>query len=72
MEKDDNFHTDVIEETDLVLKAIKKCKIHSNILRMKSFFIDPKVFSFKYFNVEDEKRKVNNINSRKGTPKIRI
>ena len=32
MEKDDNFHTDVIEETDLVLKAIKKCKIHSNIL----------------------------------------
>ena len=39
---------------------------------MKSFFIDPKVFSFKYFNVEDEKRKVNNINSRKGTPKIRI
>ena len=57
MEKDDNFHTDVIEETDLVLKAIKKCKIHSNILRMKSFFIDPKVFSFNILMLRTRKGK---------------
>ena len=29
----------------------------------------PKVFSFKYFNVEDVKREINNINGKKATPK---
>ena len=38
-------------------------------MRIKSFFKHPKVFSFKYFNVEDVKREINNINSKKATPK---
>ena len=36
IEKDDNLLTDVIEETDPVLKAIKKYKNHPSILRIKS------------------------------------
>ena len=35
---------------------------------IKSSFKDPKVFPFKYFNVEDLKREINNINSKKATP----
>ena len=53
IEKDDNLLTDVIEETELVLKAIKKYKNHPSIWRIKSSFEHPKVFSFKYFNVEE-------------------
>ena len=35
----------------------------------KSSFKYSKVFSFKYFNVEDVKREISNINSKKATPK---
>ena len=69
IENDDNLLTDDIEETDPVLKAIKKYKNHPSILRIKSSFKHPKVFSFKYFNVEDVKRETNNLNSKKATPK---
>ena len=49
IEKDDNLLTDVIEETDPVLKAMKKYKNRPSILQIKSSFKHPKVFSFKYF-----------------------
>ena len=68
IEKDDNLLTDVIEETELVLKAIKKYKNHPSICRMKSSFEHPKVFSFKYLNVDDVKRETNNLNGKKVTP----
>ena len=58
-----------MEETDPVLKAIKKYKNHPSILQIKSSFKYPKVFSFKYFNVEDVKREIINISSKKATPK---
>ena len=38
IEKDDNLLTDVIEETDPVLKTIKKYKNHLSILQIKKFF----------------------------------
>ena len=69
IENDDNLLTDNIEETDPVLKAIKKYKNHPSILRIKSSFKHPKVFSFKYFHVEDVKREINNLNIKKATPK---
>ena len=69
IEKDDNLLTDVIEKTDPVLKAIKKYKNQPNILRIRSSFEHPKVFPFKYFNVEDVKREINDLNSKKVTPK---
>ena len=69
IEKDDNLLTDVIEETNPVIKAIKKYKNHPSILQIKSSFKHPKVFSFKYFNVEEVKREINNLNSKKATPK---
>ena len=72
IEKDDNLLTDVIEETNPVLKAIKKYKNDPSNLRIKSSFKHPKVFSFKYFNAEDVKRKINNLNSKKATPKGNI
>ena len=68
IENDNNLLTDDIEETDPVLKAIKKYKTHPSILRTKSFFKHPKVSSFKYFNVGDVKREINNLNSKKATP----
>ena len=69
IEKDYNLVTDVIEETDPVLNTIKKYKNHPSILRIKSCFKHPKVFSFKYFNVEDVRREINNFNSKKSTSK---
>ena len=69
IENDDDLLTDDMEETDPVLKAIKKYKNHQSILRIKSSLKHPKVFSFKYFNVEDVKRETNNLNSKKATPK---
>ena len=57
IEKDDKLLTDVLEETNPVLKAIKKYKNHPSILRIKSSFKHPKVFLFKYFNVETSKGK---------------
>ena len=68
IEKNDNLPTDVTEETDPVLKAIKKYKNDPSILQVKSYFKYLKVFSFKYFNVKDVKREINNINSKKETP----
>ena len=38
-------------------------------MRIKCSFKYPKVFSFKYFDIEDAKREINNINSKKETPK---
>ena len=67
IEKDDNFLTDVIEETDQVLKAIKIYK--NRILQIKSSFKHPKALPFYYFNVEDVKRETNNLNSKKATSK---
>ena len=67
IEKDDNLLTDVIEETNPVLKAIKKYKNHPSILQIKSSFKHLKVFLFKY--VEDVKKEINNLNSKKVTPK---
>ena len=69
IQKDGNLLTGIIEETDPVLKAIKKYKNHPSILGIKSSFKHPKVFSFKYFNVEEVKREINNLNSKKATPK---
>ena len=69
IENDDNLLIDVTEETDPVLKAIKKYKNHPSIWRIKSSFKDLKVFSFNYFNVEDVKSENNNKNSKKATPK---
>ena len=67
-EKDDTLLTDVIEETEPVLKTIKKYKNHPSILRRKRSFKYLKVFSFKHFNVEDVKRETDNISSKKATP----
>ena len=69
IENDDNLLTDDIEETQPVLKAIKKYKNHPSILRIKGSFKHPNVFSLKYFNVMDIKREINNLNSKKVTPK---
>ena len=38
-------------------------------MRTKSSFKDPKRFSFEYFNAEDVKSEINNINNKKATPK---
>ena len=72
IEKDDNLLTDVIEETDPLLKAIKKYKNHPSILGIKSSFKHPKVFSFKYFNVAGVKKKISKLNSKKATPTYQL
>ena len=68
IEKDDDLRIDTIEETNPKLKGIKTYKIYPSILRIKGYFKDPKIFSFKYFNVECVKREINNINSKNATP----
>ena len=69
VEKNYNLLTGVIEETDPVLKAIKKYKTCPSIFRIKSYFKHPKAFLFKYFNVVAAKREINNLNSKKATLK---
>ena len=69
IEKNDNFLTGVIEETDPVLQAIKKYKTCPSIFQIKSSFKHPKAFLFRYFNVEVAKREINNLNSKKATLK---
>ena len=61
IEKDDDLLTDVTKGN---LKRQKSSKYFAN----KKVFKYPKVFSFKYFN-EDVKREINNVNSKKATPK---
>ena len=68
-EIDDNVLTKAIEENKPVLKAIKKFKNHPSTLGIKGSFKYSKVFSSKFFNIEKVKRKINNINSKKTTPK---
>ena len=41
-------------------------------MRIESSFKHLKLISFKYFNVEDVKREINNLNSKKATPKLDI
>ena len=50
-----------------VNKFPKNHKDHPSILQIKSFLKYPNVFSFKYSNVEDIKREINNLNSKKVT-----
>ena len=69
IEKNSNLLTGVIEETDPVLKAIKKYKTCRSIFRIKSSFKHAKGFLFKYFNVEVAKSEINNLNSKKATLK---
>ena len=38
-------------------------------MRIKSYFKHQNVFSFKYFNAENVEREINNLNSKKATPK---
>ena len=63
IEKDDTLLCKVIEETYLVLRGIENYTNHPSTLRIKNSFKDPNVFSFKYFNVEDVEKEINNINS---------
>ena len=60
---------DAKEETDPLLRVIKKYKTHLSILQVKNSFKDEKVLSFKYFNAEDVKSDIDNIDSKKATPK---
>lgn len=60
---------DAKEETDPLLRVIKKYKTHLSILQVKNSFKDAKVLSFKDFNVEDVKRDIDNIDNKKATPK---
>ena len=49
IEKDDNLLTDVREETDQVLKPIKKYKNYASVFQMKSFFKVQKHFGLNTF-----------------------
>ena len=60
---------DAKEETDPLLRVIKKYKTHLSILQVKNSFKDAKVLSFKYFNVEDVERDIDNIDSKNAAPK---
>ena len=73
IEKDNTLLiSDVIEEIDPVRRAFKKFKNHPSTLLVKNYFQDSKAFSFKYFNVEDVKKDIDNIESKNGMPKSDI
>ena len=62
----------VIEETLLLLREIENYTNHPSTLRIKNYLKGPCVFSFKYFNVEDVKMEINNIDSKRATPNCDI
>ena len=57
IEKDDNLLTDVIEESDAVLKEIKKYKNHPSILQIKVLLNIQKYFSLNILMLRTSKRK---------------
>ena len=57
IEKDDNSLTDVIEESDAVLKEIKKYKNHPSILQIKVLLNIQKYFSLNILMLRTSKRK---------------
>ena len=56
-----------------VVKELKIEKDDKNYpIKLKSSFKNRKVFLFKYFNVEDDKKEINNMNIKKVTPKVDV
>ena len=49
--------------------VVKELKIEKGDNLLTDVIKYPKLFSLKYFNVEDVKREINNISSKKATPK---
>lgn len=53
--------------TDLIEKAIGKCKFHPSIFLTQKQFERSNIFSFKTVEVSDIEKKINNINPKKAT-----
>ena len=52
-----------------MLRGIENYTNHPSTSRIKNPFKDPNIFSFKCFNIEDVKREIANIDSKKATLK---
>ena len=68
IEKDDSIFCDTGDETDPLLRAIKKYSKHPSILRIRQYFKNPTEFSFVPVDKDVMAKEIKNLNINKATP----
>ena len=68
IEKDESIFRDTEDETDPLLRAIKKYSKHPSILRIKQYLKNPTEFSFAPVDKHVTAKKSKNLNTKKAPP----
>ena len=66
--KDESIFCDAGDETDLLLRAIKKYSKHFSILRIKQYFKNPAEFSFVPVDKNVIAKEIKNLDTNKAAP----
>ena len=69
IEKDESIFCDTRDETDPLLRAIKKYSKHPSVLRVKQFFKNPTEFSFVPVDKDVIEKEIKNLDTKKTAPK---
>ena len=67
-EKDEGIFCDTGDETDLLLRAIKRYSKHPSILRIKQYFKNSTEFSFGPIGKDVITKEIKNLNTKKASP----
>ena len=68
IKKDESIFCDTGDETDPLLRAIKKYSKHPRILRIKQYFKNPTAFSFVPVDKDVVAKEIKNLNTKKAAP----
>ena len=68
IEKDESIFCDTGDETDPLLRAIKKYSKHPSILRIKQYFNNPTEFSFVPADKDVIAKEIKNLDTKKAVP----
>ena len=66
--KDESIFCDIGDNIDPLLRAIKKCSKHPNILKIKQYFKNPTEFSFLPVDKDVIAKENKNLNTKKAAP----
>ena len=72
IQKDESFLCDTGDETDPLLRAVKKYSKHPSILRIKQYFKNPADFSFLPVDKDVIAKEIKNLVIKKAAPKYDI
>ena len=68
IEKDERIFCDTGDETDPLLRAIKKYSKHPSVLRIKQYFKNPVKFSFVSVDKDIIEKEIKNLDTKKAAP----